>query len=160
MIYLSLALTLLLTLSSCTNASMQPLPEINNTILKSSTNNREPSLGIKWLASLALYNGKERIELTNLLSRTRVPLPGLNSQDSQPISVSLSADGQRLALIRQRGNRTELLLYRRNFGTLQLLEINPAGIPKKVSIDATGKLLAVQVSRDGYWEVDLLRLPN
>ncbi len=160
MIHLTLFFGLLLTLSSCSSELIQPFPEISNTILQSATSSREPSLGRQWLALIGLYKGKERVDLINLRSRKRVPLPGLNRQDSQPISISVSADGEQLALIRQRESRTELLIYRRRLGAVKVIEINPKGIPKKVTISGSGKLLAVQVSRNGYWEVDFLRLSN
>ena len=34
-----------------------------------------------------------------------------------------------------------------------------AGVPRSVSLDGSGRLLAVQVSRNGRWDVDLIRLP-
>ncbi len=74
--------------------------------------------------------------------------------------MSVSANGERLALVRQRGDQTELLLYQRSLGTVQRLELSAKGIPRKVSLDGFGRLLAVQVSRDGRWDVDLIRLSS
>ncbi len=157
---LILFITVLATITGCNNARIQPLSSINSTILRSSTSNREPSLGQRWLATLSKDSGKERVELIDLKRRIKVPLPGLNRQDAQPISVSVNSNGSRLALIRQRDGNTELLLYRRNFGTTQILGINPKGVPRKVSIDGNGRLLAVQVSRNGLWEVDIIQISN
>ena len=112
----------------------------------------------RWLVSIASRNGRERIELVDLSSRQPVPLPGLNQADAQPVSVSVSADGNRIALVRRRNGQTELNLYRRNVGLLQQLPLEPAGF-KDVSLDGSGRLLAVQVSRGGRWDVDLIRLP-
>jgi hypothetical protein len=84
---------------------------------------------------------------------------GTARADAQPISLSVSGDGERLALVRQRGDSTELMLYRRSVGILQRLELSPAGVPRAVSLDGRGRLLAVQVSRNGRWEVDLIQLP-
>ena len=81
------------------------------------------------MASLGQRNGRERVELTDLRSRSPVPLPGLNRADAQPISVSVSADGQRLAVVQQREDRTELVLYRRNVGATQRLPLDPPGVP-------------------------------
>ena len=75
------------------------------------------------------------------------------------MSISLSGDGERLAVVQQRDGRTELMLYRRSVGSLQRLEIVPAGVPRQVSLDGNGRMLAVQVSRSGRWGVDLIRLP-
>ena len=73
--------------------------------------------GQRWLASLSQRGGRERVELVDLSSRRPVPLPGLNRADAQPISVSVSADGERLAVVQQRDARTELVLYRRSVGS-------------------------------------------
>ena len=113
----------------------------------------------RWLASLTLRNGREQVELIDLGARQPVPLPGLNRADAQPISVSVSADGTRLAVVQQRDERTELVLYRRSVGTVQRLPLEPPGVPRAVSLNGDGRRLAVQVSRGGRWEVDLIRLP-
>jgi hypothetical protein len=39
------------------------------------------------------------------------------------------------------------------------LPIEPAGVPRQISLSADGRLLAVEVSRGGRWQVDLLELP-
>ncbi|MGE4580875.1 MAG: hypothetical protein AAEC03_00830, partial [Synechococcus sp.] len=75
------------------------------------------------------------------------------------ISVALSADGERLAVVQQREGRTELLLYRRSVGTAQRLPLEPPGVPRAVSLNGNGRRLAVQVSRGGRWDIDLIRLP-
>ena len=85
-------------------------------------------------------------------------MPGLNRADAQPISVSVSADGQRLAVVQQREDRTELVLYRRNVGDATAAP-GPTRGTRSVSLDGNGRRLAVQVSRNGRWDVDLIRLP-
>ncbi len=152
-------LTCLIGISSCGNSFQKPLRSLNSSLIQSANSHREPSLASEWLITLANHQGKELIEVINLRSKKKVALPGLNRADTQPISVSISGNGERIALVRQRGNKTELLVYRRNTETVQLIEINPTGIPRKVSMDGTGKLLAVQVSRGGNWEIDLIRIP-
>ena len=44
-------------------------------------------------------------------------------------------------------------------GAVQRLPLEPPGVPRAVSLNADGRRLAVQVSRGGRWEVDLIRLP-
>ena len=51
------------------------------------------------------------------------------------------------------------MLYRRNVGATQRLPLDPPGVPRSVSLDGAGRRLAVQVSRNGRWDVDLIRLP-
>ena len=156
---LSLSLGVLLFLAGCGSDRPRPRPELNGLLRQSVSSRRDPSLGQIWLASLGKRGGRERIELIDLRNRRPVPLPGLNRADAQPISLSVSGDGARIAVVQQRDDRTELFLYRRNAGALQRIPIDPPGVPRSVSLDGSGGLLAVQVSRNGRWDVDLIRLP-
>ena len=158
MIRVALLCSLLL-VTGCSSPRPTPRPDLNGLLRQSVNSRRDPSLGGRWLASLGQRNGRERVELIDLRSRSPVPLPGLNRADAQPISVSVSADGQRLAVVQQREDRTELVLYRRNVGATQRLPLDPPGVPRNVSLDGSGRRLAVQVSRNGRWDVDLIRLP-
>ena len=153
------ALLLGLCLVGCSPSGLRPERGISSALQRSSDSRRWPSMGNRWLASIASRNGRERIELVDLRNGQPVPLPGINPADAQPISVSVSADGNRIALIRSRDGRTELMLYRRGVGILQRLPVEPAGVPREVSLNGSGRLLAVQVSRQGRWDVDLIRLP-
>ena len=146
-------------ISGCSSPSAKPLNDLNGLLRQSSNSRRDPSMGTRWLASLSRRQGRERVELIDLNNRKPVPLPGLNRSDALPVSVSVSGDGRRLAVVRQRGNRTELILYRRNSETVQGLPLDPPGVPRSVSLDGRGRQLAVQVSRNGRWDVDLIRLP-
>lgn len=146
-------------LNGCSGPSAKPLNDLNGLLRQSASSRREPTMGVRWLASLSRKQGRERVELIDLNNRRPVPLPGLNRSDALPISVSVSGDGRRLAVVRQRGDRTELVLYRRNSETVQGLPLDPIGVPRSVSLDAQGRKLAVQVSRNGRWDVDLIRLP-
>ena len=150
----------LLFLGGCLPGNIRSMPAFNEALFKFSSSYREPSLSNQWLVALTNSQGKDKIEMINIRSRTRVALPGINRADSQPISVSVSANGERLALIRQRADRTELFIYRRSVGTLQRIELNPKGIPRRVSLDSSGRVLAVQVSRDGRWDVEVIRLKS
>ncbi|WP_028952837.1 hypothetical protein [Synechococcus sp. CC9616] len=152
------AALLLLLIIGCSDPRPQPRSDLNG-LLRQAGSRRDPALGQRWLASLTQRGGRERIELIDLRNRKPVPLPGLNRADGQPIDVSVSADGERLAVVEQRQGRTELLLYRRSQAAVQRIPIEPAGVPRAVSLDAQGKRLAVQISRDGRWQVDLIRLP-
>ena len=156
---LSLSFGVLLLLAGCRSERPRPRPEINGLLRQSVSSRREPSLAQSWLASLAKRGGRERVELIDLRNRRPVPLPGLNRADAQPISLSLSADGARIAVVQQRDDRTELFLYRRNAAALQRIPLDPPGVPRSVSLDGSGRLLAVEVSRNGRWDVDLIRLP-
>ena len=143
----------------CSQNGIRPMTRVGASLRRSAESMRLPSMGQRWLASLASRNGRERVELIDLNNDTPVPLTGINQADSQTISLSVSGDGQRIALVRQREERTELMLYRLTASALQRLPINPPGVPRSVSLNVNGRLLAVQVSRKGRWDVDLIRLP-
>ena len=150
----------LLFLGGCLRGNMRPIASFNDALFRFSSSYREPSLSNQWLVALTNSQGKDKIEMINIRTRARIALPGINRADSQPISVSVSANGQRLALVRQRADQTELLIYRRSVGTLQLIELIPKGVPRRVSLDSSGRVLAVQVSRDGRWDVEVIRLKS
>lgn len=154
-----LLIALVLPLMGCGGPRALPINDLNGVLRQSADSRREPAMGVRWLASLNRRQGRERVDLIDLNARRPVPLPGLNRGDALPISVSVSADGRRLAVVRQRESRTELVLYRRNSETVQTLPLDPPGVPRAVSLDAQGRQLAVQVSRNGRWDVDLIRLP-
>ncbi len=151
-------LLLLLLLGGCVSPPLRPLPVINQGLAQAGVN-RDPSLSGRWLALISGREGREQVLLVDLESGRPVPLPGLNRPDAQPLSVSVDDRGERLALVRQRDGRTELALYRRSSQSLQPLPLEPAGVPRLVNLSADGRVLAVQISRNGIWQVDLLELP-
>ncbi len=154
-----LASVLGISISGCSRSGLRSQPGLNSSLQRSADSRRQPALGQRWLVSIASRNGRERIELVDLRSRQPVPLPGLNQAGSQPVSVSVSGNGKRIAFVRTREGRTELMLYRRDAAGLQRLPIEPSGVPREVSLDGEGRRLAVQVSRQGRWDVDVIRLP-
>ena len=102
-----LSFLIIVFLGGCTNSGMRKIPSFNNTVFEISNTYREPSLGQKWLVTLTNSQGKDKIEMIDIRTRKRIPLPGINRADSQPISVSVSANGERIALVRQRADKTE-----------------------------------------------------
>jgi len=149
---------LLVGLAGCSASPLRQLWPINQALEQAGTG-REPSLAGEWLALISGRQGRELVLLVDLRTNRPVPVPGLNRPDAQPLSVSVDGSGERLALVRQREGRTELGLYRRSIQGFQLLPVEPAGVPRQVSLSGDGRLLAVQVSRGGIWQVDLLELP-
>lgn len=154
-----------LALGGCLGTMPVPLLGANRQ-LEQAGSNRQPSLAGRWLAvingggtGLAAGDGRERVLLLDLERQLPVPLPGLNRPDAQPLSVGVDASGERLALVRHLDGRTELLLYRRSLQSLQPIPISPAGVPLAVQLRADGRELAVQVSRNGLWQVDLIQIP-
>lgn len=145
-------------LSACSPALPPPMVAVNRQ-LEASGGNRDPALGDGWLALIQQRGGREQVVLLDLQRQLPVQLPGLNRIDALPISVSVDARGERLALVRQRDGRSELVLYRRPLQSLQLLPMAADTIPTAVTLRADGRQLAVQGSRDGRWQIDLIELP-
>ena len=149
---------LLLSLSGCMGEQGRPLPELDRA-LEQAGSGRAPSLGDEVLALISGRGGREQVVLVDLRSRRPLPLPGLNRPDAQPLSVACDSRGERLAVVRHRQGRTELVLYRRSLASLEAIPLQPDGVPRRVSLDPEGRSLAVEVSRDGLWQIDLISLP-
>ena len=151
-----LALTALL--SSCSGTLPVPLYGLNRQ-LEAAGGQRNPSLGERWLALIQQRGGREQVVLVDLQRQMPVPVPGLNRPDALPISVSVDARGERIALVRQLDGHSEVVLYRRPLQSLQRLPMDDGAIPTAVTLRADGHQAAVQVSRDGQWQIDLIDLP-
>jgi len=152
------ALGLGLLLQGC-QGGLRPLPGLNQQLARLGSG-QSPSLGEGWLALIASRDGgRPQVQLIDSQRQLPVPLPGLNRADSLPIQVSVDGRGEHLAVVRQRDDRTELVLYRRSLMAVQPIAIEPAGVPRRVSLSTDGRVLAVEVSRSGLWQIDLLELP-
>ena len=147
-----------LLLPGCLPLQPQPMARLNG-LLEQAGPSRDPSLAGRWLALIAARGGREQVELIDVERGHPLPLPGLNRADAQPIGVSVDASGECLAVVWQRQGTTELVLYRRSVASLQLLDLRPAAVPRRVQLRADGRQLAVEVSRQGVWQIDLIDLP-
>ena len=145
-------------LSGCMGPMATPMAALNRQLAMAGTN-RAPSLSGRWLAVITGRGGLDQVLLLDVARNAPVPVPGLNRGDAQPLSVGVDASGERLALVRQLEGRTELVLYRRSLMSLQPIPMQPAGVPSQVTMRADGKEIAVQVSREGLWQIDLIALP-
>lgn len=147
-----------LLLGGCLGDQLRPLPGLNQRLAQLGSSH-EPALSGRWLALIGGQQGRQQVQLIDLERGLPVPLIGLNRPDSQPLSVAVDQEGERLVVVRQRDDRTELVLHRRSLMASERLPIEPAGVPRQISLSADGHLLAVEVSRGGLWQVDLLELP-
>ena len=147
-----------LLLAGCLGSMPVPIGPLNGRI-EALGASRDPALSGRWLALIGGRGGREQVLLLDLERQQPVPLPGLNRADAQPVSVSVDGSGERIALVRQLEGRTELVLYRRSLQTLQPIPMAPSGVPRQVNLQADGRQLAVQVSRGGLWQVDLVQIP-
>jgi len=147
-----------LLLSGCTGTMPVPMGGLDRQ-LEAAGSSRAPALSDRWLALIGGRGGREQVVLVDLERQMPVPLPGLNRPDAQPLAVAVDAAGERLAVVRQLEGRTELVLYRRGLMALEPVAMEPAGVPRRISLRADGRELAVEVSRGGVWQVDLIRVP-
>lgn len=147
-----------LLLGGCLAPMPQPITPLNSR-LEAIGANREPALSGRWLALISGRGGREQVLLFDLERQQPVDLPGLNRADAQPVSVSVDAAGERIALVRQLEGRTELVLYRRSVQSMQQIPMLPSGVARQVQLQADGRQLAVQLSRGGIWQVDLVQIP-
>ena len=44
----------------------------------------------------------------------------------------------------------------RNLASVEPIPLQPDGVPRRVNLDPEGRTLAVEVSRQGQWQVDLI----
>jgi Tol biopolymer transport system component len=153
-----LAAGLAVLLSGCLGPGPMPMQGLNRRLAQQGSQ-REPSLSGRWLALIANRQGRDRVELVDVEQQRPVPLPGLNRPDALPLSVSVSADGSRLAVVRQREGRTELVLHRRAVMSSEPIRMEPEGVPRRATLRADGRELAVEVSRGGLAQVDLIAVP-
>ena len=103
-------LVLIFGVSSCSSISIKPIHNLNLSIEGFFKELKGPNLKNNWLASISFANEKERIELFNLKSKRPVSLPGSNRAGYRPINVSVSSNGNRLAILRERNGQVELII--------------------------------------------------
>lgn len=155
----ALAAAMGLLLSGC-GSNLLPIPLTGlNRQLEQAGGHHDPALGDGWLSAIQQRGGRQQVVLIDLKQQLPVPLPGLNRPDALPISISVDARGERLVLLRQLEGRAEVVLYRRSLMSLQPIGMGPGAIPTAVQLRADGRQLAVQVSRNGQWQIDLIDLP-
>ena len=147
-----------LLLSGCTGTMPVPMGGLDRR-LEAIGSSHAPALSDRWLALIGGRGGREQVVLVDLERQMPVPLPGLNRPDAQPLAVAVDAAGERLVLVRQLEGRTELVLYRRALMALEPIAMQPPGVPRRISLRADGRELAVEVSRGGVWQVDLIAVP-
>lgn len=149
---------LALLLTGCLGSMPMPMGGLNQQLAQRGSH-REPSLSGRWLALIANRNGRDQVELVDVERQLPLPLPGLNRPDAVPVSVSVDGAAERLAVVRQVGGQTELVLYRRSLMSLEAIPMSPAGVPRRASLRADGREVAVEVSRNGLVQVDLIQVP-
>ena len=91
-------LALPLLLSGCFGGNLRPLPGLNQRLAQLGASH-DPQLSGRWLVLIAGRQGRQQVQLLDLERGLPVPLPGLNRADSQPISVAVDQQGERLVVV-------------------------------------------------------------
>jgi len=149
---------LLALLAGCQGPVGRPLPGLERQLDQLGAG-RDPALGDGRLALISGRGGREQVLLIDLRRAEPIPLPGLNRPDARPLAVAIDQRGDRLVVVRQWQGRTEVVLYRRAWASTELVPMQPAGVPRRVALDPQGRILAVELSRNGLWQLDLIPLP-
>ena len=147
-----------LSLGGCLGEMPTPMGGLDRQ-LEQAGSSQAPALAGRWLALIGGRGGRDQVLLVDVERALPVPLPGLNRPDAQPLSVAVNRDGSRLAVVQQLDGHTELVLYRRDLMALEPIAMQPAGVPRRVSLRGDGHELAVEVSRGGLWQIDLIDIP-
>ena len=155
---MGMGLSLSVLLAGCMGPMPVPMGALNGQLVQQGSH-RDPCLSGRWLALIANRNGRDQVELVDVERQRPVPLPGLNRPDALPLSVGVDGAGERVAVVRQVANRTELVLYRRGLMSTETIPMAPAGVPRRAALRADGREMAVEVSRDGRLQVDLIQVP-
>ncbi len=147
-------------LLGCYGLTFREMYRINSFLQKSFNNIQYPTLGVNFLGISSNHNGKEKIDLLDLQTMRRISMPGINRFDSTPISLSISANGSKLAFITKRDDQVQAFIYFRKTAKLQRLYLSSKGIPRRITMDGLGILLAVELSRNGRNFVEFVKIPG
>ena len=111
----------------------------------------------KLLASLIEEGGRKQLLLQDQASGQRLPLRHFGGR-LQPESPSLSWSGRYLAAVVQQGAQRRVQLEDRLSGRLLTWPLPGGGQPERISLSPDASRLAVQLGRDGQWQVQLFDL--
>jgi Tol biopolymer transport system component len=111
----------------------------------------------KLLASLIEEGGRKQLLLQDPASGQRLPLRHFGGR-LQPESPSLSWSGRYLAAVVQQGAQRRVQLEDRLSGRLLTWPLPGGGQPERLSLSPDASRLAVQLGRDGQWQVQLFDL--
>lgn len=125
----------------------------------SSSNRSDPALSGdgRLLATLIDTDGRSQVLLQDQPSGQQRPLRHLRGRRSVQ-SPSLSWSGRYLAALLLQGDQRRVVVEDRLSGHLLQLPLPPGLQPERLSLSPDARRLAVQVRRDGQWQVQLYAL--
>jgi len=109
------------------------------------------------LAVIVKQQGRPTVQLRDLRNGQILPLRHF-SRHQPHSSPSLSWNGRYLAAITQRGRRRQVVIEDRLSGRLLPLRLPGGREPVRLSLSPDARQLAVQVTDQGHWRVELLDL--
>lgn len=120
----------------------------------------DPSLGLTTLVTIGTgLAGHHQVQWRPVAAMQPLLPPHLDQPDARPLQVSVDGAGQRLAVLRERKGRAELVLHDLRLGVSRPVPLAAEGIPVAIGLSADGRQLAVAVSRDGRRRIEVLPVP-
>jgi Tol biopolymer transport system component len=97
--------------------------------------------------------GRQDIYLFDMVSRSLVDLPGLNSFDAIASSPAVSQNGQYIVFSSTRQGKSGIFLYDRETRQLRNLTSNLQAEVRNPTISADGSRIAFESSANGQWDI-------
>ena len=126
-----------------------------------SENKTEPSIsgdGQK-LAFIVNQNGRSTVQLRDLSNNDFLPLRHF-SRDQPHSSPALSWNARYLAVIAQTGSRYIIIIEDRQTGNNFRIPIPGDRLPTRLTLAPDATKLAIQVTQQGKWHIELFDLTN
>ena len=125
------------------------------------TSQQDPALSGngKWLAVISDLRGRQTVQMRNVINGSIQALPQLKRHQPHS-SPSLSWNGRYIALITQHGRRRMAVIADRLNGRLHPIQLPGGRDPIQVSLAPDAQTLALQVTDQGLWRVEIFDLSD
>ena len=125
------------------------------------TSQQDPALSGngKWLAVISDLRGRQTVQMRNVINGSIQALPQLKRLQPHS-SPSLSWNGRYIALITQHGRRRMAVIADRLNGRLHPIQLPGGRDPIQVSLAPDAQTLALQVTDQGLWRVEIFDLSD
>ena len=156
-IFLAIVLTLtsiLIVLDSYgSSARLLSFPSSGGKSLNSPAAEMTPRVSGKYIVFSSDRLGRQDIYLFDMVNRSLVDLPGLNSFDAIASSPAVSENGQYIVFSSNRQGRSGIFLYDRETRQLRNLTKNLQSEVRNPTISADGSRIAFESSINGQWDI-------
>jgi Tol biopolymer transport system component len=142
-------------ISGCTSgAAVLTFPfDAGGRSLNSPFTEHDPQVAGRYIVFASDRRGSEDIYLFDAAERRLLDLPGLNALDMVAMQPAVSQDGQTIAFLGIRRERSDVYLYNRSTTQLRNLTENLQAEVRKPSLSADGTAIAFEASINGQWDI-------